>query len=76
MGRMDGAQAAFQAAEEEAVRNQYWMLAALAVRDLVKHVLDPTGQSAVSGRKQCVAHVKKLTGSVEGIAALLGAEYM
>ena len=77
MGRMEEAKAAFEAAQEEVVRNDFWMLTALAVRDLAKHVLEPTGQLKVSHRKQLMApHVKKLTGSRDALAALLGDEYV
>jgi hypothetical protein len=76
-GRMDEAHAAFDAAGDEAARNQYWMLAALAARDLAKHVLEPSGQLGASGRRlHMSAYVEKLTGSRESLSALLGAEYV
>ena len=76
-GRVDEAKAAFEAAEEEAVRNGYWMLAALAVRDLSQCVLEPSGQVAAHDRKSRLAsHVQKLTGTREGLAAVLGDGYV
>eukprot|EP01052_Picozoa_sp_SAG31_P032983 SAG31_NODE_3673_length_3999_cov_2.498974_4_plen_78_part_00 len=77
MGRMDEANKAFEVAEEEATRNQYWMLAALAVRDRVKHVLEPFGQLQASDRRVHVSkYTQQLAGSREAMGALLGAEYV
>ena len=53
------------------------MLAALAVRDLSQCVLEPSGQLAARDRKARLApHVQKLTGTREGLAALLGDGYV
>ena len=75
IGKMDEARAAFAAAEALATARAYWMLAALAVRDLTEHVLSPAG-SLDEGRDQLAPLVKRLTGPGDALTTLLGGHYV
>ena len=70
---MAEARAAFEAAEAEATEREYWMLAALARRDLVEHVIEPSGALGSEGRDGHLAPlVARLVAPKDELATLLG----
>ena len=76
-GGMDEARAAFEAAEAACNLRGYWLLAALARRDLVEHVLEPSGLLVGGGREAELApFVARLAGPADALAALLGEGYV
>ena len=60
--RMDEAEAAFEAAVAAAASCELWLLEAMAVRDLTRHVLEPAGR-AQDGRKRLAQIVEKMASS-------------
>jgi tetratricopeptide (TPR) repeat protein len=74
-GKMDEATGAFGAAETMAAGSAYWMLEALAVRDLTKYVLEPTG-NLQHGRDRLAPLVGRLAGPREALVSLLGERYV
>ena len=73
MGRMDEARACFEEAEAMAATRGYWMCEALARRDLVEHVLEPSGVLGEGGRQEQLAPlVARLAGPRDALATLLG----
>jgi tetratricopeptide (TPR) repeat protein len=81
-GKMDEARAAFEAAEALAAKRGYWMLEALARRDLLEHVSTPAagGELELAGggqqKKLLAPLVARLTGPKEALAELLGKDYV
>jgi hypothetical protein len=72
-GKMAEARVAFEAAEAEATEREYWMLAALARRDLVEHVIEPSGALGSEGRDGHLAPlVARLVAPKDELATLLG----
>ena len=72
-GELDLARVAFVEAETSAAAHGYWMFEALAVKDLVEHVLEPSGQLADDDERKArlAPFVTKLARS-NALAAFLG----
>jgi hypothetical protein len=76
-GEMVAARSAFEASEVAAASRQCWMLEALAIRDLVEHVLEPCGQLAGRSPKQRLApFVAKLSGKRDELAKVVGQRFV
>jgi hypothetical protein len=74
-GKMDEARAAFETAETLAATSEYWMMEALAARDLTEHVLEPAGKLQ-EGRDRMAPLVGRLEGPHDALARLLGERYV
>lgn len=75
MDRMDAAEAAFEAAASLAKQRGYWMLEAVAVRDLIEYVWVPAGQRQ-SGLRRLKPLVGRLSGTSAELSEFLGEQYV